>query len=70
MVRVVDVAPSGRRRELAVEAVPAGSAGPVRFAVGRWSTPERSTVPAPRPPADELVVVANVLGVLVDRRAA
>ncbi|MFJ2193077.1 hypothetical protein ACIOJE_34910 [Kitasatospora sp. NPDC087861] len=62
--------PAAGNRELVVK--PCRANGPVRIAVGRWSATGERRVPvtAPRPPVDDLVAVASVVGVLVDRSAA
>ncbi|MBV9026450.1 MAG: hypothetical protein JO362_22255 [Streptomycetaceae bacterium] len=63
MLSVEETLSDGRRRVLDVRAVPTDAAGPVRFAVGRYSRP-RPLVPAPRPPADDLLAVAVAVGVV------
>ncbi|MEV6672873.1 hypothetical protein [Streptomyces sp. NPDC051162] len=62
MLSVEETTPDGRRRVLMVRAVPADSAGPVRFAVGRVSArAPRTLVPAA---ADDLLVIAYAVGVV------
>lgn len=63
MFSVEETLPDGRRRALSVRAVPAESSGPVRFAVGR-TTGSAPAVPTPRPPVDDLVVIARAVGVI------
>lgn len=66
MLSVEESLPDGRRRSLTARAVPADVAsGPVRFAVGMTSgrTP-RPMIPAPRPPADDLLALAVAVGVI------
>jgi hypothetical protein len=61
VLSVEEALPDGRRRVLDVREVPADTAGPVRFAMGRYSRPPAS---APRPPADDLLAVAFAVGVV------
>jgi hypothetical protein len=64
MLSVEETFPDGRRRELDVRAVPTDTAGPVRFAVGRWSRVPRPVVPALLPPVDDLVALAVAVEVM------
>jgi hypothetical protein len=64
MVRVVEMTSSGRRYVLEAAALPEGSVGPVRVAVGRWSS-EKPVIPSPRPASEDLVALASASGVLV-----
>jgi hypothetical protein len=59
--------PTAGDRELVVK--PCRSTGPVRIAVGRWTGTRGAVAPvsAPRPPVDDLLAVASVVGVLVVR---
>ncbi|MFF2751084.1 hypothetical protein ACFVVA_36810 [Kitasatospora sp. NPDC058048] len=56
--------PSGRRCVLLAEPTPAGKVGRRLIAVGQLSSPERLPIPAPRQPAEDLVMLAVALGVL------
>lgn len=62
MFSVEKTLPDGRRRAVTVRPVPAGTSGPVRFAVG--SVSGRPEIPAPRPPADDLLALAVAVGVM------
>jgi len=68
MVRVKEAAPSGRRCVLVAESVPVGVAGPVRFAVGRWSGSDGSLAAVQRSGAEDLVALASAVGVMSDAR--